>query len=156
MPLTIFIFKLVKMVYLYRRRVKATITQTIASALAGLSLSHTISKAILLGAITHGIPFYRTPKKAGAHALFRALQSAREEGLIMLALWLSAASVVIVKRQHDTPDALAWLIFLLVQSIPYLSAVIMSVVSSFSRTKSGVIDGDPAQITPPPGAEKEP
>ncbi|NOQ45080.1 MAG: glycosyltransferase, partial [Desulfobulbaceae bacterium] len=154
MPLTLFIFKLAKMLYLYRQRVKATIAQSIASALAGLSLSHTISKAILLGFVTHGIPFFRTPKKAGAHGLFRALQSAREEGLIMLALWLSAVSVVAVNRQHDTPDALVWLIFLLVQSIPYLSAVIMSVVSSFSRMKSGVVDVKPVQTASSACSEK--
>lgn len=140
LPLTLFLFKLAKMLYLYRKRVKATIPQTIASALAGLALSHTISKAILLGFVTSGIPFFRTPKNAGSHALLRALQSAREEGLIMIALWLSAYSVMVIPRMYNTPDTLVWFTFLLVQSIPYMSAVIMAVISSFSTRKNENID----------------
>jgi len=154
LPLTLFVFKLAKMIYLYRQRVKATLTQTFASALAGLALSHTISKAILLGLVTRGIPFYRTPKKAGSHALLRALQSSREEGLIMVALWLSAFSVMAMPRQYASPDALVWFIFLLVQSIPYLSAFIMAVVSSFSALKNGHIDTKPPKTTPPAETEK--
>ncbi|AGF77336.1 exo-beta-1,3-glucanase [Desulfocapsa sulfexigens DSM 10523] len=136
LPLTLFIFKLAKMLYLYRQRVKASILQTVASALAGLALSHTISKAILLGFVTSGIPFARTPKNAASHALLRALQSAREEALIMLALWLSAYSVMVIPRMYNTPDTLVWFTFLLVQSIPYMSAVFMAIISSFSTRKN--------------------
>ena len=154
MPLILFIFKAAKMIYLYRKRVKATVAQTIASALAGLALSHTISKAILLGFVTDGIPFFRTPKKAKTHALFRALQSAREEGLIMLALWFAAFGALTLQRKHDSPDTLVWFIFLLVQSIPYLAAVIMSVVSSFSSLKSEIIDVDPSTTSASAEADK--
>lgn len=138
MPMSLFIFKLVKMLYLYRKRVRASIWQTIASAVAGLSLSHTISKAILQGFVTSGMPFFRTPKKAQAHALFRALQSAREEGLMMLALWLSAYGIMAMDRQLQFYDTLIWFIFLLIQSIPYSCAVLMSVISSVSRCRKTV------------------
>ena len=138
MPLTLFVFKVGKMIYLYRTRVGATAGQTLASALAGLSLSHTISKAILLGFFTTDIPFFRTPKRAKRHALFQALQAAREEGLLMLALWLAAICVV-VAQGSETADLLVWIMVLLVQSIPYLAAVIMSMVSGFAKTEEKII-----------------
>ncbi|OKY75065.1 MAG: beta-(1-3)-glucosyl transferase [Desulfobulbaceae bacterium DB1] len=138
MPLTLFVFKVGKMIYLYRTRIGATVGQTIASAIAGLSLSHTISQAILIGFVTKSKPFFRTPKQAKAHALLQALSTAREEGFIMLALWLSAFTVAL-RQGTETADLLIWVLMLLVQSIPYLASVIMSLVSGFSRTEKKII-----------------
>ena len=132
MPLSLFIFKMAKMFYLYRSRVKATITQTLASAVAGLSLSHTIAKAILYGLVTRSIPFFRTPKIVRSRAIWHALQAAREEGLIMVAL-LSAAYAIVLRQGSETLDVLVWIMVLLVQSIPYLAAAIMSIISAFAR-----------------------
>jgi cellulose synthase/poly-beta-1,6-N-acetylglucosamine synthase-like glycosyltransferase len=138
MPLTLFIFKIAKMFYLYRSRVNATIAQTFAAALAGLSLSHSISKAIMTGFVTKSKPFFRTPKMAGTHALLRAMLSAREEFLVMTALWCAAVSVKLT-QEVDSPDLLVWIIVLLVQSIPYVSAVIVSLVSGFARLPKKLI-----------------
>jgi exo-beta-1,3-glucanase (GH17 family)/cellulose synthase/poly-beta-1,6-N-acetylglucosamine synthase-like glycosyltransferase len=151
MPLTLFVFKVGKMIYLYRTRVGATAGQTLASALAGLSLSHTISQAILLGFFTKNKPFFRTPKRARSHALLQALQSAREEALIMIALWLAAVCVV-VAQGSETADLLVWIMVLLVQSIPYLAAVVMSMVSGFAKTEEKIINN----ITAPVPAVAEP
>ncbi|HBI15634.1 MAG TPA: beta-(1-3)-glucosyl transferase [Desulfobulbaceae bacterium] len=138
MPLALFIFKMAKMFYLYRSRVNATVTQTIASAVAGLSLSHTIAKAILFGFVTKSIPFFRTPKIVRGRAVWHALQSAREEALIMLAL-LAAAYAVVLRQGSETPDVLVWVMVLLVQSIPYQAAVIMSIISAFAQLPSRLI-----------------
>ena len=138
LPISLFVFKVAKLVYLYRSRVAATVTQTFAAALAGLSLSHTIAKAILVGLVIRSKPFFRTPKLAGAHALLQALLSAREEGLILIALWLAAAMVAKMQGS-DTPDLLLWIIVLLIQSIPYLAAVTVSLVSGFSRVPNELI-----------------
>jgi exo-beta-1,3-glucanase (GH17 family)/cellulose synthase/poly-beta-1,6-N-acetylglucosamine synthase-like glycosyltransferase len=138
MPLSLFVFKMAKMFYLYRSRVKASLTQTLASAVAGLSLSHTIAKAILYGFVTKSIPFFRTPKIVRGRAVWNALQSAREEGLIMVAL-LSAAYVIFQRHGSETLDVLVWIMVLLVQSIPYLAAVIMAVISAFARTPEQLI-----------------
>jgi exo-beta-1,3-glucanase (GH17 family)/cellulose synthase/poly-beta-1,6-N-acetylglucosamine synthase-like glycosyltransferase len=150
MPMSLFIFKVAKMIYLYRSRVGANITQTVASALAGLSLSHTISKAILLGIFTKTIPFFRTPKLASAHALFQALQSAREEGLLALALWLSIFTVT-ARQGSDTPDVFMWLMVLLVQSIPYSASVVMAIISGFSSLPARLI----RKMTEPPFAASD-
>ncbi|OGQ99670.1 MAG: beta-(1-3)-glucosyl transferase [Deltaproteobacteria bacterium RIFOXYD12_FULL_55_16] len=151
MPLALFVFKMGKMIYLYRIRVGATTGQTLASAIAGLSLSHTISQAILLGFFTKDRPFFRTPKRARSHALLQALQSAREEALIMIALWLAAVCVV-VAQGSETADLLVWIMVLLVQSIPYLAAVIMALVSGFAKTEEEII----SSITASPPAVPEP
>ncbi len=138
MPLTLFIFKLAKMFYLYRSRVNATVSQTFASAIAGLSLSHTISKAVMTGFVTKSKPFFRTPKMASAHALLRAMLSAREEFLVMTALWCAAYSVK-QAQVVDSPDLLVWIIVLLVQSIPYVSSVILALISGFTRLPKKII-----------------
>ena len=141
-PLAFFVFKIAKMFYLYRSRVKATIGQTAASALAGLSLSHTIAKAIMFGFMTTSLPFFRTPKivkgKAFWH-VWHALQSAREEGLIAVALLL-AVHGIIMQQGSDTPDILVWVIVLMVQAIPYFAAVLMSIISAFAPLPAKLIN----------------
>jgi exo-beta-1,3-glucanase (GH17 family)/cellulose synthase/poly-beta-1,6-N-acetylglucosamine synthase-like glycosyltransferase len=144
-PLAFFVFKMAKMFYLYRSRVGATVTQTLASALAGLSLSHTIAKAVFFGFVTRRLPFFRTPKINKGRAFWSSLLSAREEGLILAALWLAAYGVV-SRQGAGTPDVLVWIMVLLVQSIPYLAAVLMSVVSAFAQLPVRLID----TITAPP------
>lgn len=147
-PLAFFVFKMAKMFYLYRSRVKATITQTLASALAGLSLSHTIAKAIMFGFVTKKLPFFRTPKKVKGRAFWHALQSAREEGLVLTSLLL--ASYGVIKLQGlETLDVLVWIMVLLVQAVPYLAAVIMSIISAFSQLPVRLID----TITAPPAVD---
>ncbi|MGB3209327.1 MAG: glycosyltransferase [Desulforhopalus sp.] len=144
-PLAFFVFKMAKMFYLYRSRVKATVSQTMASALAGLSLSHTIAKAVMFGFVTRSLPFFRTPKIVRGRSFWYALQSAREEGLLGVALLLAVYSI---GKQHgsDTPDVLVWIMVLLVQSIPYLAAVVMSLISAFAPLSGRLIH----TITAPP------
>jgi exo-beta-1,3-glucanase (GH17 family)/cellulose synthase/poly-beta-1,6-N-acetylglucosamine synthase-like glycosyltransferase len=149
-PLSFFVFKMAKMFYIYRSRVKATITQTAASAVAGLSLSHTIAKAVMFGFLTKSLPFFRTPKIVKGRKFWYALQSAREEGLVAVALFLAAYSII--KQQgSETPDILVWVIVLLVQSIPYLAAIIMSIISAFAPFSDSLIDTitTPPETTPP-------
>jgi len=148
-PLAFFVFKMVKMFYLYRSRVKATIAQTSASALAGLSLSHTIAKAILYGFMTKNLPFFRTPKIVNGRTFWNALQSAREEGLIATALLL-AIHGIIKQQGAETPDVLVWVLVLLVQSIPYLAAVIMSLTSAFAPLSAKLIASIRAPLEPAP------
>ncbi|MBK7251545.1 MAG: glycosyltransferase [Gammaproteobacteria bacterium] len=129
LPLSLFVFKLMKLVHLYRARVGVNLRQTLAAALGGLALAHTIGIAILKGLVTRGEPFFRTPKRARSHALWQAFTSVREEAFMLLALWLAAWGVVHVP-QTDGPDRLAWIVVLLVQSTPYAAAVLVSVASA--------------------------
>jgi exo-beta-1,3-glucanase (GH17 family)/cellulose synthase/poly-beta-1,6-N-acetylglucosamine synthase-like glycosyltransferase len=132
LPLSLFTFKLAKLAHLYQVRVGANIRQTLAAAIAGLALTHTIGTAVLKGLFTRGEPFFRTPKIAGTQRVFQALGAARDETLIMLGLWLSAWGV-----SHSTtyqtrgPDRVAWVVVLLIQSVPYASSLLVSLASAF-------------------------
>lgn len=129
LPLALFVFKLGKLVYLYRTRVKANTIQTIAAALAGLGLTHTIGLAILTGVFVRSKPFFRTPKQAHKHAVLKALNAAREEALLFFALCL-AAFAIINNFGTETLDLLMWSVMLLLQSVPYAAAVIVSIISA--------------------------
>ncbi|MBE0438963.1 MAG: glycosyltransferase [Gammaproteobacteria bacterium] len=139
LPLALFCFKIAKVVYLYHGvQIVASIRETIAAAFAGLALSHTIAKAMWLGIFTTGRPFIRTPKKEQSVALFHAIGAASEECLIMLALW-SAAATLYSQASIETWDMLLWIVVLLVQSLPYFSAVLVSIVSAFPNLKASLI-----------------
>ena len=74
-------------------------------------------------------PFFRTPKQGQRAAIVRALSAAREELLLMVSLWLAAFSVSRIPLM-DSPDLTVWQFALVIQSVPYAAAVIMSLVSA--------------------------
>ncbi|MFZ5957299.1 glycosyltransferase [Pseudomonas knackmussii] len=134
LPLTLFAFKVGKILFLYRRTVGVNLRDALFAALAGLSLSHTIAKAVLYGFVTSSIPFFRTPKMRSSHGLMVALAEAREEVFVMLLLWGAALGIVLVQGVVD-PDLLFWVVMLLVQSLPYLAALIMALLSSLPKPR---------------------
>jgi exo-beta-1,3-glucanase (GH17 family)/cellulose synthase/poly-beta-1,6-N-acetylglucosamine synthase-like glycosyltransferase len=139
LPLALFTFKIAKVIYLYHGvQIVGSIRETIAAALSGLALSHTIAKAMWLGLFTDGRPFVRTPKLEQSVALIKAIGAASEESLIMLALWLAAASIYHT-LSIDTLDILLWVLVLLVQSLPYFAALCLSIISAFPKLKAGWI-----------------
>ncbi|HSY06887.1 MAG TPA: glycosyltransferase [Steroidobacteraceae bacterium] len=132
LPLSLFTFKLAKLVHLYRVRVGANVRQTVAAAVAGLALTHTIGTAAVKGLVTHGEPFFRTPKQVSTAGLRHALAAAREETLMMSGLMLSAWAVSHTGLPESAgPDRLAWIVVLLVQSVPYASSLVVSLMSAF-------------------------
>jgi len=137
LPLSLFTFKLAKLVHLYHVRVGANLRQTLSAAIAGLALTHTIGRATVKGLLTRSEPFFRTPKEGRPSALAHALAAAREETLMMCALMLSAWAVArsgeMLAQSGDLPgpDRLAWIVVLLVQSVPYASSLLVSLISAF-------------------------
>jgi len=129
LPLSLFVFKSSKLIYLYRTRLNAGFMQTMAAGMAGLALTHTISRAIIDGFLTTDKPFFRTPKMAHAQAWLKALADAREEIILMIALWLAAAALLYA-QVIDSPDILMWIIVLMVQSLPYLASTIVALISA--------------------------
>jgi exo-beta-1,3-glucanase (GH17 family)/cellulose synthase/poly-beta-1,6-N-acetylglucosamine synthase-like glycosyltransferase len=128
-PLVLFAFKMSKSFFLYRRRVDATLRQSLAAGLAGLALSHTIARAMFAGLLTGKLGFFRTQKMARAPALIRALIDAREEALLVIAFWLGAA-LVLQRDDGYMLDVQVWAAVLLVQSVPYFAAVLVSLISA--------------------------
>jgi exo-beta-1,3-glucanase (GH17 family)/cellulose synthase/poly-beta-1,6-N-acetylglucosamine synthase-like glycosyltransferase len=134
LPLSLFTFKIAKVIYLYHgAQIVGSLRETIAAALAGLSLSHTIAKAMWLGLFTDGRPFVRTPKQEESAALLQAIAAASEETLMTVALWLAAATIYF-KLPVDTWDMLLWVTVLMVQSLPYFSAFCLSIISAFPKS----------------------
>ncbi|HEX4387430.1 MAG TPA: glycosyltransferase [Steroidobacteraceae bacterium] len=132
LPLSLFTFKLAKLMHLYHVRVGANLRQTVAAAVAGLALTHTIGMAAVKGLVTKSEPFFRTPKQGTTSGLLHALGAAREETLLMAGLLLSAWAVAYTgTKQTAGPDRLAWIIVLLIQSVPYASSLIVSLASAF-------------------------
>ncbi|MDR0279971.1 MAG: glycosyltransferase [Paucimonas sp.] len=136
-PLALFVFKVGKIVFLYRRAVGVNLKDAFAAALAGLALSHTIAKAVLYGFFTSSIPFFRTPKNADSHGLLVALSEAREELFIMLLLWGAAAGIYLVQGLPSN-DMRFWVAMLLVQSLPYVAALVMALLSSLPKPAEAV------------------
>ena len=153
LPLALFTFKLAKLVHLYTTRVGANLRQTFAAALAGLALSHTIGLAVMKGLFTSNEPFFRTPKQAEPHALFKALASAREEALLMVTLWLAAWGIMRIPQEIGSPDRNMWIAVLLIQSIPYAASLAVSLVSAFPIPASVLgVSPDNYQSSQPGGA----
>jgi len=142
LPLSMFSFKIAKLVYLYRTRVRAGVGQTIAAAFAGLALSHTISLAMLSGFFTTGKPFFRTPKRAHNAPVLKALDC-RDELVLMLALW-GAVLAIVFTQDIQNLDLVLWVIVLLVQSVPYLAALVVSLVSALPSLPASLIAKSPA------------
>lgn len=137
-PLVFFGFKLCKMLMVYHCRLKAGLRQSLAAAIAGLAVSHTIARAMLAGMLDNNIGFFRTPKQADAHSIFRSFRAVREEGLLALALILSASSISL-RDDAYLADTRLWIALLCVQSLPYLSSILLSLVSSMQNTSASLI-----------------
>ncbi|KRA08500.1 glycosyltransferase [Pseudomonas sp. Root569] len=134
-PLALFVFKVGKIIFLYRRAVGVNLKDAFCAALAGLALSHTIAKAVLYGFFTTSIPFFRTPKNADNHGFWVAISEAREEMFIMLLLWGAALGIYLVQGLPSN-DIRFWVVMLLVQSLPYVAALIMAFLSSLPKPAS--------------------
>jgi exo-beta-1,3-glucanase (GH17 family)/cellulose synthase/poly-beta-1,6-N-acetylglucosamine synthase-like glycosyltransferase len=138
LPVAFFSFKAAKMLYLYQTRVRTSIFRTLAAGLAGLALSHTIAKAMFSGFFTRGLPFIRTPKWAASHALMHALGIVWQETLILAVLWMCAAGVYL-RQTVSNPDLHLWIFVILVQSLPYLSAVVVSLIGALPKLSANLL-----------------
>lgn len=141
LPLALFTFKLVKLAHLYVSRIGANIRQTFAAAIAGLALAHTIGVAVVKGLFTRDEPFFRTPKFREPHFLMESFAAARQEALMLILLLLAAIGltrqiplspdlIIGMPEELQGPDVSMWVTVLLIQSIAYAAALLMSLVSA--------------------------
>jgi exo-beta-1,3-glucanase (GH17 family)/cellulose synthase/poly-beta-1,6-N-acetylglucosamine synthase-like glycosyltransferase len=140
LPLSLFLFKVGKLFYLYRTRVGATLAQTLAAATAGLALSHTVAKAVISGFVARDKPFFRTPKMAGSSVLSQSMAASAEETLLLGAM-LCAALAIGLLQEMQTLDVTLWVIVLLVQAIPYAATLLLALISGLPRLPVGLVGG---------------
>lgn len=143
LPLALFTFKLVKLAHLYASRIGANIRQTLAAAIAGLALSHTIGVAVVKACFTRDEPFFRTPKLKTPHLLREAFSAARQETLMLALLAASiigltqqlridGVAVFGIPEELKGPDVSMWVAVLMIQAVPYAAALIVSLISAAS------------------------
>ena len=130
----IFVFKLVYSFGLYAARVRCSFRQSLGASLAGLVLTYTVGRAVIYGLATSRLPFMRTPKMDERATLGMALGMARPEALLALLLWLAAAVLWFTNGVLD-PEARLWAVFLIVQSLPFAAAVVISVVNAMEQMR---------------------
>jgi len=141
-----FAFKVLHAFWLYARRVPATLRQRVGAAVAGMALTHTIARAVMRGLVSRNQPFFRTPKAENRPALWKGFAMAREELLVLAALW---TGVLALLNRYGTghAEALVWSIILFVQSMPYLAAGMVSFVNAApSRTPATARDKSAVRV----------
>jgi len=123
-----FAFKLIHFFSLYRVRVRCSFVERMGAALAGMALTHTVARAVIQGIFTSQKPFLRTPKCKNRPVWMQAVSMAQEEALMAILLWFLAANLWFFYGPKD-PESGIWIAAVLVQSLPYLSALSQSVLS---------------------------
>jgi hypothetical protein len=132
--LAAFLVSVAHFVMLYRLRVKATAGQMAGAVCAAMSVQWTVARAVGIGLFKEHLPFLRTSKGGNSRkgADFPAFWEA-----IIGALLLAGAFTLLATngKQVREINIFAWV--LAVQSLPFLSAVVMGLLEG-SRLNSFV------------------
>jgi hypothetical protein len=136
--LGLFAFKLAQILSLYAARVNCGLADRLGAAIAGLGLSHAIGKAVWKGLIIQSAPFLRTPKMKDAPALVQGFVMAREELFLLVLTWAALLGVGL-RHRFATWEAALWCVILLVQSLPYLAAVTISLVAALPAPRRATL-----------------
>ncbi|HZQ00960.1 MAG TPA: glycosyltransferase [Reyranella sp.] len=141
----IFVFKLIYSFGLYADRVRCSFRQSLGASLAGLALTYTVGRAVIYGLATSRLPFMRTPKMDERASLGMALGMARGEAVLTASLWI-AATVLWLGAGVIDPEARLWSVFMVVQSLPFAAAVVVSVVNALEQMRhaQSVFETSPA------------
>jgi hypothetical protein len=132
----VFFAKIVHHLFLYSTRVKCNIKQRFLSAVAGMGLTYAIAWAMWQGIFTKSTPFMRTPKMAAKMSFKQGFQMALEETVLMVLHWIAAAAVLVIPLltgrvdMFYDPDVRLWSGVLVVQSMPFLAALVTSLIST--------------------------
>jgi exo-beta-1,3-glucanase (GH17 family)/cellulose synthase/poly-beta-1,6-N-acetylglucosamine synthase-like glycosyltransferase len=141
-PLTVFVvpalvmvgFKVVETLWLYKAKVNCGLGERIGAAIAGMALTHAVSKAVLTGLFTRKRPFLRTPKCEDKSAVIRGIVVAWEEFVLCTLLWLGAVVILIgdgtLGSGWRNQEAVTWATMLMALSLPYCAGVLASLASA--------------------------
>src|SRR5690606_31990290 len=126
--LSVFVFKVLRSLWLYKLRVPCSFAENLGAALGGLALGHMVAKAMLTGIFTSGRPFLRTPKLENRPAWVQVVGQVREEALMLLML-LGAMAAMLATNHFNQLEERLWLAMLGVLSLPYWAALGMSFIN---------------------------
>jgi hypothetical protein len=120
-----------------------------------LALTYTVGRAVLYGLATSRLPFMRTPKMDERATLGMALGMARGEAVLTVLLWL-AALVLWNGNGASNPEARLWADFMVVQSLPFAAAVLVSVVNALEQMRHARAVFETAPAPMPAGPAMQP
>ena len=138
--MALFATKLLKTLLLYPPKVRSGFKGAFIASVAGLSLTHTVGKAMWTGLLTSGKPFLRTPKCEDAARFSQVLRVVWQE-VTLLTLLLAAMVSMGFDRGFMDPAVTLWMVMLGVQSLPYAATLATAAVSARSNRR-------PAQAAP--------
>jgi hypothetical protein len=139
--MALFATKLLKTLLLYPPKVGSGVRGAFVASVAGLSLTHTVGKAMWTGLLTSGKPFLRTPKCADPASFAQVLRVVWQEGVLLTLLLMSMVSMGFDRGFQD-PAVSLWMVMLGVQSLPYLATMVTARISARSnRTPDALAPG---------------
>jgi len=141
--LALFATKMLKTMLLYPPMVRSGIKGAVMASVAGLSLTHTVGKAMWSGLLTSGKPFLRTPKCANPAHFSQVLRVVWQE-TVLLVLLVAAMAATALDRGFQDPAVGLWMVMLGVQSLPYLATFVTATISAWSNQKPEQVPLAPA------------
>ncbi|MDD3325042.1 MAG: glycosyltransferase, partial [Sulfurospirillaceae bacterium] len=137
LPLTLpilvaFLVNILHAFILYRTRVKMGLAKTFLSSIASMSLQLVIFKAVYDGFVKDGLPFKRTEKGGNT-------KSTEKDPIfyekLLASLLIGSFALVMYTNHNGITEVYFFAITLLVQSIPYVSAIILRQIELYSARK---------------------
>jgi hypothetical protein len=129
--LVLFLVKTLKTVILYPPKVGSGLKGAIQASIAGLALTHTVGKAVIMGILTSKMPFLRTPKLEGRSSLDQVVRVAWQE-ITLFSLCVVALIATATARGAYDPAAILWMVMLMVQALPYAATIVTATLSAFA------------------------
>ena len=127
--LTAFLVNVLHAFILYRTRVKANLYHSLLGAIAAMSLQLTIFKAVYDGLVKDSLPFKRTEK--GGNSKKTDVNPIKYEIAFAILLIGSFAALILTNHQ-EIVEVYFFASTLLVQSIPYIAAIILRMIEKSS------------------------
>jgi exo-beta-1,3-glucanase (GH17 family)/cellulose synthase/poly-beta-1,6-N-acetylglucosamine synthase-like glycosyltransferase len=140
--LALFATKMLKTLLLYPPKVGSGLKGAAMASMAGLSLTHTVGKAMWTGLFTAGKPFLRTPKCADPARFSQVLRVVWQE-TVLLTLLLTAMVSMGFDRGFQDPAVTLWMVMLGVQSLPYAATFVTASLSALSNKKAAGASAPP-------------
>ncbi len=116
------------------------------ASVAGLSLTHTVGKAVWTGLLTSSKPFLRTPKCADPASFTQVLRVVWQEATLLVLLTLAMISMGFDRGFQD-PAVSLWMVMLGVQCLPYLATMVTARISARSNRTPGALRADAPKLS---------
>ncbi len=143
--MALFATKLLKTLLLYPPKVGSGVKGAFVASVAGLSLTHTVGKAVWSGLLTSGKPFLRTPKCSDPANFTQVLRVVWQEAVLLTLLILAMISMGFDRGFQD-PAVSLWMVMLGVQSLPYLATMVTARISARSNRTAGALPAEAPKL----------